>query len=181
MIRKVGSRTIEELSVQEVISILKLQPLAGEGGYFIQTHQATEAILQEQLPGRYSGGRPFYTAIYYLITPESFSSMHRLKSDEIWHFYLGDPVEQLQISPDGNITIIKIGAEITQGFLPQVLVPRGAWQGTKLLAGGKFALLGTTVSPGFACTDYEQGRRNELIARYPQVKALIDSFINDCI
>lgn len=170
-------RASTDLSVEEIINILNLKPLPGEGGYFVQTHKAVETILQKNLPGRYSGDRPFYTAIYYLITPDSFSSMHRLKSDEIWHFYLGDPVEQLQIYPDGNAKLLKIGVDITQGFLPQVLVPQGVWQGTKLLPGGRFALLGTTVSPGFEFADYEQGQRNELVARYPQIKVLIEKMI----
>jgi predicted cupin superfamily sugar epimerase len=85
------------------------------------------------LPSRYKGVRLFGTAIYYLLTPETFSAMHRLPSDEIFHFYIGDPVEMLQLWPDGSIRVLILGSDILNGMQPQVVVPRGVWQGAKLL------------------------------------------------
>jgi predicted cupin superfamily sugar epimerase len=99
--------------------------------------------------------------------------MHRLWSDEIFHFYSGDPVEMLQLSPDGSGRVAILGSDILNGMQPQAVVGRGVWQGARLLKGGKFALLGTTVSPGFEFADYESGHRDELIKSYPQFRELI--------
>jgi len=99
--------------------------------------------------------------------------MHRLQSDEIFHFYIRDPVEMLQLFPDGSGKLFILGSDILNGMLPQVVVPQGIWQGTRLLRGGKFALLGTTVSPGFELADYEFGRRDELVKSYPKFRELI--------
>jgi uncharacterized protein len=99
--------------------------------------------------------------------------MHRLQSDEIFHFYFGDPVEMLQLRPDGSGKVITLGSDILSGMQPQVIVPRGVWQGATLVKGGKFALLGTTVSPGFELADYESGERDELVNAYPQFRDLI--------
>ena len=99
--------------------------------------------------------------------------MHRLQSDEIFHFYLGDPVEMLQLSPDGTGQTVVLGSDLRVGMQPQVVVPRGVWQGSRLVAGGKFALLGCTVAPGFDFADYEHGRRTDLIRLYPQFREKI--------
>ena len=99
--------------------------------------------------------------------------MHRLKSDEIFHFYLGDPVEMLLLLPDGTGRTLVLGPDLLNGMQPQVVVPAGIWQGARLLKGGRLALLGTTVSPGFEFADYESGRRNELIKSYPKCQEFI--------
>jgi hypothetical protein len=99
--------------------------------------------------------------------------MHRLRSDEIFHFYSGDPVEMLQLWPDGSGRVVILGSDILNGMQPQVVIPRGVWQGARLLKNGKFALLGATVSPAFEFADYESGRRDELIRSYPKFQDLI--------
>jgi predicted cupin superfamily sugar epimerase len=161
------------LTADQVITLLNLKPHPDEGGYFVETYRSLEALSEKALPSRYKGVRSFGTAVYYLLTPESFSTMHRLQSDEIFHFYLGDPIEMLQLSPDGSGRILILGSDILHGIQPQVVVPRGVWQGARLLNDGKFALLGTTVSPGFEFVDYESGRRNDLAKSYPQFRDLI--------
>jgi predicted cupin superfamily sugar epimerase len=161
------------LTADQVITLLNLKPHPDEGGYFVETYRSLEALSEKALPSRYKGVRSFGTAVYYLLTPESFSTMHRLQSDEIFHFYLGDPIEMLQLSPDGSGRILILGSDILHGIQPQVVVPRGVWQGARLLDDGKFALLGTTVSPGFEFVDYESGRRNDLAKSYPQFRDLI--------
>lgn len=93
--------------------------------------------------------------------------MHRLPSDEVFHFYLGDPVEMLQLFPDGTGRVIVMGTDLAAGMWPQVLAPRNVWQGTRLAPGGTLALLGTTVSPGFDVADYEHGDRASLNAAFP--------------
>ena len=161
------------LTADQIIALLNLTPHPKEGGYFIETYRSSETIPEKTLPSRYKGIRSFATAIYYLLTPETFSAMHRLQSDEIFHFYLGDPVEMLQLWPDGSGRLVILGSDILRGMQPQVVVPRGVWQGAKLFKNGKFALLGTTVSPGFEFADYEYGQRDELIQSYPQFREWI--------
>ena len=158
---------------EELISLLNLKPLPEEGGCYVETYRCDEHIPVDALPYRYSGVRSFGTAIYYLLTADTFSTLHRLASDEIFHFYLGDPVEMLQLYPDGSGKVIALGHNIPSGQQPQVVVPRGVWQGARLIPGGKFALMGTTVAPGFEYTDYEGGQREELVRAYPQFRELI--------
>jgi len=161
------------VETDQIIALFNLKPHPEEGGYFVETYRSSEILPAEALSSRYEGARCFGTAIYYLLTPETFSAMHRLRSDEIFHFYLGDPVEMLQLLPDGSGKVTTMGSDILHGMQPQVAVPRGVWQGARLLKDGKFALLGTTVSPGFEFTDYESGRRSELIRSYPRFRDLI--------
>jgi uncharacterized protein len=157
---------------QEIIDILNLKPLPAEGGFFMQSYRADESFAV--LPGRYHNEqRCFSTAIYYLLTPDTISAMHKLPSDEIFHFYAGDLVEMLQLFPDGRGKVIKIGSDLKAGLRPQVVVPRGTWQGSRLADGGQFALLGTTVAPGFEFTDFEAGIREMLVDLYPEYANLI--------
>jgi predicted cupin superfamily sugar epimerase len=107
------------------------------------------------------------------LTPDTFSALHRLASDEVFHFYLGDPVEMLQVWPDGSHRVVLIGTDLAAGERPQVVVPRGIWQGARLRPGGRFALLGTTVAPGFDYADYETASRPALLATHPTAHALI--------
>lgn len=162
----------------ELIQLLNLKPLPHEGGFFAETYRSYERI--EALPHRYDGGtRAFSTAIYYLLTPDTFSAMHRLPSDELYHFYLGDTVEILQLYEDGTGTITKIGNDLASGVRPQVIIPRGVWQGSRLVSGGKVALLGTTVAPGFEFTDFESGRRDRLLSSYPQFAEMITALTRE--
>jgi hypothetical protein len=147
--------------------------LSIEGGYFAETYRSTEMISAECLQVRYSSARSVGTAIYYLLEPGTFSEIHRVASDEIFHFYLGDPVEMLQLWPDGSGKQVIIGTDIESGMAPQLVVPHGVWQGARLVAGGEFALLGCTVSPGFEYADYESGSRQLLSAAYPEHREMI--------
>lgn len=156
-------------------SLLNLVPLSFEGGYYAETYRSGDVIPAGTLAGRYDGPRSVATAIYYLLEPGTFSELHRVASDEIFHFYLGEPVEMLQLWPDGSIRQITIGADFERGMRPQVVVPRGVWQGSRLVAGGRSALLGCTVSPGFDYADYESGQRALLEKQYPEARELIRS------
>lgn len=160
---------------RKIIEALNLEPLPLEGGYFRRTYESQEWVEAGESGGRQRSRRRVATAIYYLITQEAFSAMHRLASDEIFHFYLGDPVEMLKLYPDGTGEIVMIGADLRAGMSPQVVVPRGVWQGSRLAPGGRFALLGTTVAPGFEYEDYEHGDREALTRQYPAYRAVIES------
>jgi predicted cupin superfamily sugar epimerase len=160
-------------SGKEIQELLKLQPLPVEGGYFAETYRSKFKLSQRSLPPGYSGERALSTAIYYMLTPDTFSAMHRLKGDEIYHFYLGDPVEMLILKPDGTCETLLMGQDIASGMRLQHVVHGGVWQGSRLRPGGKFALLGTTMAPGFDPADFELGAREVLSARFPAHAELI--------
>jgi predicted cupin superfamily sugar epimerase len=161
------------LTAQQVIEHFRLVPLTIEGGYFRETYRAPLVIPLTGLKHEYSGDRNASTAIYYLLTPDTFSAIHRVKSDEVFHFYVGDPVEMLQLWPDGSGRIVTISNDLADGHEPQLVVPAGVWQGCRLMAGGAWALMGCTVSPGFDYADFELASREELMSSYPDFVELI--------
>jgi predicted cupin superfamily sugar epimerase len=164
---------MKDMTAETLKVLLNLVPLSIEGGYYAETYRSPEMISPECLHGRYISARSMGTAIYYLLEPNTFSELHRVASDEIFHFYLGDPVEMLQLWPDGSGKQVLIGTALENGLAPQVVVPHGVWQGARLVAGGEFALLGCTVSPGFEYADYESGSRQLLNEAYPQWRDMI--------
>ena len=164
------------MTADEVRQLLQLTALEMEGGFFRETYRSRWQISAECLPAGIGGTRSIGTAIYHMITPESFSTLHRLPGTEIFHFYLGDPVVMLQLHPDGETTSVTLGQDLTAGQQLQVVVRGGVWQGCKLAGGGQWALLGTTMSPGFDYADYETGVRDELIAQYPDLADAIRQY-----
>src|SRR5437588_13090639 len=126
-------------TADELIALLGLQPHPREGGHFRETYRAAEQLPAAALPTRYGAPRSVSTAIYYLLTPGTCSALHRLASDEIFHFYLGDPVRMLQLLPDGQGKEVLLGPDLLKGQSLQVLAPRGVWQGSVLEPGGAFA------------------------------------------
>lgn len=163
----------QRISADELKAKLHLEPHPREGGWFRETWKANETLRASALPARYAGRRAAGTAIYYLLEPKSFSEMHRLQSDEVFHFYLGDPVEMLQLFADGSGRRVVLGNDVAIGEWPQLIVPKGVWQGSRLVAGGQLALLGCTVSPGFEYEDYESGSRDDLVRDWPEWRELI--------
>ena len=155
------------MNAAQLIEALDLRPLAVEGGLYRQTWVADESLPASALPARYGADKPLSTLIYYLLTddPDSFSALHRLPTDEVYHFYLGDPVEMLQLHPDGSIETLILGQDVIGGQRVQHVAPRGAWQGSRLAEGGRFALMGTTMAPAygpedFSCTQQGGGDRS---------------------
>ena len=167
--------TSGRLNAKEIADALGLEPHP-EGGFYRETYRSDE-VLAADLDERYGGGeRHCGTAIYYMVTPDSMSALHRVKTDEVFHFYLGDPVEQALISPGGKVEVARLGSDILAGELPQRVVRRGWWQGARLADGGRFALLGATVSPGFDFTDFEMGDRDVLLAELPHAAEVVKRF-----
>jgi predicted cupin superfamily sugar epimerase len=154
------------MTADDVIRALALQPHPVEGGFFRETYRAAATLPQSVLPA-HSGSRQVSTAIYYLLKPGHVSELHVLPGDEVFHFYLGSPVQMLQLWPDGGGKIVVLGSDLLAGHSPQVVVPAGVWQGTRLLRDEGFALLGCTVAPGFDYADYQSGSRSEIAARWP--------------
>jgi predicted cupin superfamily sugar epimerase len=159
-------------TAQELIRHFGLRPHPEEGGHFCETYRSADVWPAAALPQRYRSDRVASTAIYYLLTPGTCSALHRLQSDEVFHFYLGGPVRMLQLLPDGTGRTVQLGSDLLGGQQPQVVVPHGVWQGSFLEA-GEFALLGCTVAPGFEYVDYEHGNREALLQQYPDWAELI--------
>lgn len=157
------------IRAKDIIAKLDLKPLPEEGGYYRETYRGNGVPISARIFGIDSDTtRCTSTGIYYLVVPESFSALHRVKSDEMFHFYSGDPAEMIQISPEGKIEKFILGSNFMNGESPQVLVRRGHWQGLRLRSGGKWALMGTTVAPGFEFEDFEVGHREEMLKLFPQ-------------
>jgi uncharacterized protein len=149
------------MTANEIKLLLELEPHPCEGGSFRQTWVSGVRCQAPQ------GERASGTAIYYLLETGTFSEMHVLSSDEVFHFYIGDPVEMLQLWPSGRSTLVTLGPDLLAGQQVQVVVPAGVWQGTRLIGEGKVALLGCTVSPGFDYADYTSGSYEELASKWP--------------
>jgi predicted cupin superfamily sugar epimerase len=166
---------LQKLTAEQLIQLLDLQPLPVEGGYFRETFRSAESLPAAALPRRYTSARPFGSAIYYLLTsePDCFSTLHKLPTDEVYHFYLGDPIDLLLLHPDGRSELVILGPDVLTGQQVQFVVPRDVWQGSRLIPGGNFALLGTTLAPAFDPSDFVSGHREELLRLYPAQAALI--------
>lgn len=161
------------LTADDLIKMLGMRLLPGEGGYYCETYRSDHVVPGSSLPEQYEADRSLGTAISYLLTPDTKSLLHRLPTDEIFHFYLGDPVMMLQLYPEGSAKTIILGQDLMGGQSVQLTVPKGVWQGSYLLEGGAFALMGTTMSPGFDFADNEIGDRENLIKLYPSHLDLI--------
>lgn len=159
--------TQKKMTAEEIKALLRLEPHPVEGGWYRRAYTSEGTLELER------GVRAHGTAIYYLLEEGTFSEMHVLSSDEIFHFYLGDPVEMLQLQPDGGSAVFALGPDLAAGQHVQLVVPAGAWQGTRLVEGGKVALLGCTVTPGFDFADYHSGSYAELAAKWPAEAARI--------
>jgi predicted cupin superfamily sugar epimerase len=139
-----------------------------EGGYFKQTYRSDTTV---NVKG-YNGPRNISTAIYYMLASDQFSAFHRIKSDEIWHYYAGGLVALYAIAGDGKLSKIKIGRSGT----PQAVIKAGTWFAAALDSRRSYCLLGCTVSPGFDYRDWELGKRDELVRMYPKHRKIIERY-----
>jgi uncharacterized protein len=155
---------------QKLIQHFKMEKIPAEGPWFTVTYRSQDVLDAKSLPARYQGNRLAGTAIYAVQTKEDFSAMHRLATDEIWHFYGGDPLEMLLLYPDGHGEVVIIGPDVFNGQHPQFVVPREVWQGSVPTGAGpqSYAFFANTLAPGFEFEDFEMGYRDELQKRYPQ-------------
>ena len=149
------------------IASLRLQPHP-EGGFYRETYRAQEIIASAHLPRRFGGARACSTAIYFLLPGDQVSVFHRIKSDEIWHFYAGSALTLTLIHPDGRLEARQLGADPEHGESFQVLVPAGCWYGAAVDDPTGYALVGGTVAPGFDFADFELADRQMLLASFPQ-------------
>lgn len=143
-----------------------------EGGYFRQTYKSDLLIAREALPG-FPGARAASTAIYFLLEGKNFSAFHRLRSDELWHFYAGSPLAVHVIEPAGSSSAILLGSDPEAGQTFQAVVRAGCWFASHVADWKSWALVGCTVAPGFEFADFEMAKREELSAQYPQHREMI--------
>lgn len=153
------------MTAEEIKNWLRLRSHPMEGGFFRRTYTSQLTVQVER--GDHRVHRSAGTTIYYLLEPDTFSEMHKLASDEIFHFYLGDPVEMLQLWPGGKTKTVILGPDLSVEQHVQLMVPADVWQGSRLLDGGSVALLGCSVYPGFDFKDYSRGSYAELAAGWP--------------
>lgn len=159
-------------TLDEVIERFDLAPLTGEGGLFRRTY-CSRAVLDAQAFGtQYPEGtkKEAGSAIMYLITPETWSRLHTLPTDEVYHFYLGDPVQLLLISPEGETRTVILGQDVMRGQEVQYVAPAGWHQGSRLVDGGEWALMGTTMAPAYTDDDYSEPDTAALIAAHPEIE-----------
>ena len=139
-----------------------------EGGHYLQTYCSNEFIPANALPARFSGDRYISTAIYFLLAGKQFSAFHRIKSDELWHFYTGTGLLIYIIHPDGKGNILKLGDDVPCGYSFQQMVPAGCWFASRPVDENGFSFVGCTVAPGFNFADFELGDKDELAKQFPQ-------------
>ena len=144
------------MTAKEIIEKLGLVPLEPEGGFFREAFRHSVYIDPSQIRPGYEGKRSLFTVIYYLLTPETNSAPHRLRSDEMWFFHLGDPTELTLEYPDGKKETKILGNRIDRGETPQVIIPAGTVQSAKMAENNHgFSLVSTVVVPGFDYRDFE--------------------------
>jgi predicted cupin superfamily sugar epimerase len=145
-----------------------------EGGWFRETYRAAEVLAGSVLPPRFGGDRAFSTAIYFLLEGEDFSALHRLKQDEVWHFYDGTSLMLHSIDPAGRYSTVQVGRDLEAGEAPQAVTPAGWLFGATVKDRGSYALMGCTVAPGFDFADFEMPTREELCRWYPQHQPIVE-------
>lgn len=145
-----------------------------EGGWYKETYKSSEHIAADALPAKFGGDRVFSTAIYFLLGRGNFSTFHRIKSDQCWHFYAGNCLQIYVIQIDGMLDIIELGNDIEKGQLFQYVVPANCWFASRLAPGSSFCFVGCTVAPGFDFADFEMADAMNLSAWYPQHASFIE-------
>jgi predicted cupin superfamily sugar epimerase len=160
------------MTVETLVKELDLLPHP-EGGYYKETYRSEGTIAQACLSSDFSGERNMATGIYFLIEKENFSALHKIKSDETWHFYYGDALEVIEINEQGDLIITKIGSNILKGETFQYTVKANTWFGSRVSANGNFSLVGCTVYPGFDFNDFELAKRDDLIKLFPKHQTII--------
>ena len=163
------------VTVNELIEAYKMNPHP-EGGYYKETYRSGETLQEECLPIRFRGERIFSTGIYYLLNGEEFSAFHRIKSDEMWHFYAGGPLNIYIIDPAGNFELVTMGQNFNNGEVFQAVVKSGYWFAAQPVNPNGFSFMGCTVAPGFDFEDFELAHADQLIESFPQHEKLIRQF-----
>jgi predicted cupin superfamily sugar epimerase len=160
------------IEVKNLIQQLNLSPHP-EGGWFRETYRSDEQVQKTALPDRFNDNRQLSTAIYFLIEKNNFSAFHRIKSDEVWHFYIGDTLNIHMLMPNGSLETVRLGNKLHAGDRLQYVVPANVWFASEPAEESSFSLVGCTVSPGFDFADFEMAAKKDLIQEFPQHQEII--------
>ncbi len=151
----------------------KLQPHP-EGGHYAEIYRSPGTINQKALPSQFKGDRAYCTGIYFLLEQGQISAFHRIQSDELWHFYAGEPLEVFVLdNTHQSPYTIKLGNNPEEGQVFQAVVPAGAWFASRPMANSAYSLVGCTVAPGFDFEDFEMADRTRLTHLFPGHHELI--------
>ncbi len=161
--------------IDEIVKILDMNPHP-EGGFYKETYRSNDIIKKHALDNKFTGDRNYCTAIYFLLTSDNFSAFHRIKQDEIWHYYQGSPLYVHVIDHNGEYKRYVVGINLDQGALPQLVVPAGCWFASSVKDANSYSLVGCTVSPGFDFEDFELAERKSLVQEYPKYNEVITQF-----
>lgn len=145
-----------------------------EGGYFREIHRSKEKVAGHHIHPRFGSDKHFSTAIYFLLDGNDFSAFHRLKQDEIWHYYHGSTVKIYMLHENGNLETCFLGIDKSEGIEPVVIIPQNTWFAAELINKDDYVLMGCTVSPGFEFDDFELAKAEELAKDFPEHKELIE-------
>jgi uncharacterized protein len=165
-------------SAEEIKAMLGLEPHP-TCGFVAETYRSPLKIPGSALPGSYEGDRPFGSALYFLVTPEAQIVLHRIRSDQLYHHYLGDPLEVLLLYPDGTGEVVTVGSDLGAGQRPQLLLPGGTFHTSRLAPDAGYALLASTEWPGVEPPDVEHGDAEALMDAYPEFRDEIRAFTKD--
>jgi uncharacterized protein len=162
-------------TAEEIKGMLGLQPHP-TCGFVAETCRSPLEIPASALPDVYEGDRPFGSALYFLVTPDAQIVMHRIRSDQQYHHYLGDPLEVLMLFPDGTGKVVTVGSDLAAGQRPQLFLPGGTFHTSRLDAGASYALLASTEWPGVEPPDVEHGDVEALMKDFPDFREEIQAF-----
>ena len=165
-------------SFSDILRRYELEPHP-EGGFYRRTYCSAGQIPAQALPPEFGTARPYGTAILYLLGPGDKSRLHRIRQDEIWHFYLGGPLRLVILDPKGKFSDVLMGSDIMAGQAVQFTVPKGCWFGAKPSADSPYAFVGCTVAPGFDFADFEMGERAQLLRDYPALQHIVTAFTDE--
>ncbi len=162
-------------SEAEIAALVKQHNLLPhpEGGFYKELYRSKGIISAKELASEFNGARNYCTSIYFLLTSANFSGFHRIKQDEVWHFYSGAPLTVHVIDENGNYTAHKVGFSLEKNLAPQLVVPAGCWFASSVDEAHAYSFVGCTVAPGFDFDDFELAERESLINEYPQHKEII--------
>ncbi len=161
--------------IDKIVRTLEMNPHP-EGGFYKETYRSKGIIPENILGSSFSGKRNYCTAIYFLLTSDNFSAFHKIKQDEIWHYYQGSSLYVHVIDHNGKYKRYEVGINLDEGALPQLVVPAGYWFASSVKDANSYSLVGCTVSPGFDFEDFELAERKSLVQEYPKYTEVITQF-----
>jgi hypothetical protein len=163
------------LTADEIIRLLDLKPPT-TCGFVSETYRSDTQIPAAALPAEFGGNRPLGNALYFLVTPTAQVRLHRLRSDQMYHHYMGDPLEVLLLFADGRSEVQRVGTDLAAGMRPQLFIPGGTFHTARVQAGGDYALLATSVWLRAEPEDVELGDPEKLTAAFPDAKERVAAF-----